>query len=102
MVEEPQEALMKLLLENVVMLPQVNRLAWKEAKRMAIVAEARRICAQVSERSGGGLMKTSKIYEPASEASSKRSEIVTTIVQTRIRATTNPFAPSSLGADSTR
>ena len=40
---------------------------------------------EVSERSGGGLMKTRNIYEPA----------------TRIRATTNPnpFAPSSLGAE---
>ena len=37
---------------------------------------------EVSERSGGGLMKTRNIYAPA----------------TRIRATTNPFAPSSLGA----
>jgi len=47
LIESPNEALMKLLLENVVMLPAVNRLAWKEAKRMAIVAEARRICAQI-------------------------------------------------------
>ena len=49
---------------------------------------------KVSERSERAFWKTS--YEPASEASSKLSELVTT--QTRIRATTNPFAPSSLGA----
>jgi len=44
-------------------------------------------------------MKT-RACEPAtaSEASSKRSELVTTSVQKRIRATTKPFAPSSLGA----
>jgi len=42
LVETPNEALLKLLLENVVMLRQVSRLAWKEAKRMCIVGEARR------------------------------------------------------------
>lgn len=44
---DPTAALTRLLMENVVMLPPVNRLAWKEAKRMAIVAEASRVCAQV-------------------------------------------------------
>jgi hypothetical protein len=47
MKDRPKEALTKLLLENVVMLPPVNRLAWKEAKRLAIVMEATRICAAV-------------------------------------------------------
>jgi len=46
---------------------------------------------EVSERSERALMKTRNIYEPASEASSKRSELVTTSVQTRTRATTNPL-----------
>ena len=46
---------------------------------------------EVSERSERALMKM-RIR------ASERSELVTTSVQTRIRATTNPFAPSSLGA----
>jgi len=64
---------------------------------------------QVSERSGGGVRKTriraserneQQAKRAASETSSKRSELFTTsVVQTRIRATTNPFAPSSIGAD---
>jgi len=45
--DSPTAALTKLLMENVVMLGGVNKLAWKEAKRMAIVAEARRTCGQV-------------------------------------------------------
>jgi len=45
--DSPKEALIKLLLESVVMLPPVNRLAWKEAKRIAITTEATRICGAV-------------------------------------------------------
>jgi len=50
---------------------------------------------QVSHKRSEGEAKFSKAKEKKSET---RSELVTTSVQTRIRATTNPFAPSSLGA----
>ncbi|GMH93930.1 hypothetical protein TrVE_jg7560 [Triparma verrucosa] len=47
MKDTPVQACTHLLMENVVLLPQVNKLAWKEAKRLAIIGEARRICAEV-------------------------------------------------------
>ena len=45
--ESPTAALTKLLMENVVMLEGVNERSWKEAKRMAIVAEAKRTCGAI-------------------------------------------------------
>ncbi|KAL3765611.1 hypothetical protein ACHAW5_008268 [Stephanodiscus triporus] len=41
-----EDALHKVVWASIVMLPDVNSMMWKEAKRMAIHVEVRRVCAQ--------------------------------------------------------
>ncbi|KAL7551886.1 hypothetical protein ACHAWF_015097 [Thalassiosira exigua] len=42
-----KNALFKVVWSSIVMLPDVNAMMWKEAKRMAIAVEAKRVCAQI-------------------------------------------------------
>ncbi|KAL7539963.1 hypothetical protein ACHAXR_009754 [Thalassiosira sp. AJA248-18] len=42
-----EDALSKVVWASIVMLPDVNTMMWKEAKRMAIGVEAKRVCAQI-------------------------------------------------------
>ena len=41
------DAFYKMLWDTIAMLPSVNHLIWKEAKHMAVLEEARRLCAQI-------------------------------------------------------
>ncbi|KAL9182239.1 hypothetical protein ACHAXT_012891 [Thalassiosira profunda] len=42
-----EDALSKVVWASIVMLPDVNAMMWREAKRMAVSVEARRVCAQI-------------------------------------------------------
>ena len=45
LVDDSERALTYVILENVVLVPEVNRRAWKEAKVLAMIGEAKRQCA---------------------------------------------------------
>lgn len=47
MQEDSERALMHVILENVVLVPEVNRRAWKEAKVLAMIGESQRQCAAI-------------------------------------------------------
>ena len=47
LVDDSERALTYVILENVVLVPEVNRRAWKEAKVLAMIGEAKRQCAAI-------------------------------------------------------